>query len=170
MPQVPFDRLPAHARLWTFAAERPLAGRDAAKLLEQVDAFVAAWKAHGTPLTAGRDWRLDRFLLVAVDEQAAGVSGCSIDALTRTLKTLQTELGVTLLETAPVFYRDGATVRRATRGEFRTLAERGAVDAETVVFDNTLVTVGALVHWETKAGASWHAKAFPLKAGAASPR
>ena len=170
MPQVAFDRLPAHARLWIFAAERPLAGQEASRLLEQVDAFVAGWKAHGTPLTAARDWRHNQFLLVAVDEQAAGVSGCSIDALTRTLKTLQSELGVTLLETAPVFYREGSTVRRATRGEFRTLAERGAVDAETVVFDNTVISVGALERWETRAGAAWHGKAFPLKAGAASPR
>ena len=35
------------------------------------------------PLTAARDLRHERFLMVAADEAAAGVSGCSIDALRR---------------------------------------------------------------------------------------
>jgi len=162
MPQVPFTALPPHARLWIFAAERPIVGADAKRLLEQVDAFVGGWKAHGAPLTAGRDWRYDRFLLVAVDEEAAGASGCSIDALTNSLKALQQSLGVALLDSAPVYYREGSEVRRATRAEFRALAERGSVSAETRVFDNTVRTVGSLQQWETKAGAAWHAKAFRL--------
>src|SRR5438046_7793258 len=107
MPQVAFSALPPHARLWIFAAERPLVGADAKTLLEQVDAFVSGWKAHGAPLTAARDWRYDRFLLVAVDEQAAGASGCSIDALTHSLKQLESTLGVALLDSAPVYYREG---------------------------------------------------------------
>ena len=163
MPQVPFSALPAHARLWIFAAERPLTGEPAQTLLSHVDQFVATWKAHGAPLTAARDWRHDRFLLVAVDEEAAGVSGCSIDALTRTLRELESTLGLRLMETAPVFYRDGKAIRRADRAEFKTKAQRGEVDARTVVFDNTVATVGALPRWETPAGAAWHGKAFPLK-------
>lgn len=167
MSQVDFTALPPHARLWIFAAERPVVGADASLLLERVDAFVASWKAHGAPLTVARDWRFDRFLLVAVDEQAAGASGCSIDALTHSLKELESKLGVALLDSAPVYYRVNGEMRRATRAEFRALAERGAVNGETAVFDNTVRTVGALAQWETKAGAAWHAKAFPLKQTAA---
>jgi hypothetical protein len=166
MPQVEFAALPAHARLWVFAAESPLTGAPADELLSHVDAFVRSWKAHGAPLTAARDWRYDRFLLIGVDERAAGVSGCSVDALTHTLRELQGTLGMNLLETAPVFYRDGDTIRRANRSEFKARADRGEVDASTVVFDNTVETVGALLRWETPAGASWHAKAFPLKRAA----
>ena len=165
MPQVAFTALPSHARLWIFAAERPVTGAAADKLLAQVDAFVSSWRAHGAPLTAGRDWRLDRFLLVAVDERAAGVSGCSVDALTHSLKELEAELGMSLLETAPVFYREKGEVRRASRAEFKALAERGAVTAQMRVFDNTVPTVGTLERWETPAGNSWHAKAFRLRAG-----
>lgn len=163
MPQVPFLSLPPHARLWIFAAERPVVGSEASRLLAQVDAFVGSWKAHGVPLTAARDWRHDRFLLVAVDERAAGVSGCSIDALTGTLKDLERELGARLLETGPVLYRADGDIRRASRAEFRALADQGTVHADTTVFDNTVDSVGALDRWETTAGTAWHAKAFPLK-------
>ena len=164
MPQVLFSALPAHARLWVFAAERPVTGAAADRLLNEVDAFVSSWQAHGAPLTAARDWRYNQFLLVGVDERAAGVSGCSIDALTRSLKQLESELGLSLLENSPVYYRDRDTIQRASRAEFKAMAQRGAVTAQTTVFDNTVPTVGALRQWETAAGVSWHAKAFNLKA------
>ena len=96
MPQVTFDKLPEHARLWVFAAERELDAEESDRLLAASDAFLDQWAAHGAPLTCGRDFRLARFLLVGVDERAAGVSGCSIDALVRTLKQLSADLGVAL--------------------------------------------------------------------------
>ena len=60
MSIVPFEQLPDHARLWTFATDHPLnqAARDV--LLQTVDTFLEEWKAHGQPLTAGRELRHDR--------------------------------------------------------------------------------------------------------------
>jgi len=170
MPAVPFSALPDHSRLWVFAAARPLGQAERDQLLAPVDRFLATWAAHGAPLTAARELRYDRFLFVAVDEKAAGVSGCSIDALTRQLKTLETELGVTLLETAPVFYRGEAEIQRASRNEFRELARRGVVRDTTVVFDNTVTSVGdARQRWEVEARHSWHVKAFPLSDPSVTP-
>jgi hypothetical protein len=158
MPIVPFDQLPEHARLWTFAADRPLDATARARLLETADAFLAEWAAHGAPLTAGRELRYDRFLFVAVDEQSAGVSGCSIDALVRQVRALERELEVVMTDHAPVWYRADDGLHHVSRGEFRELAGRGAVDLATVVFDNTIQTVGALRggKWEVAARDSWH--------------
>jgi hypothetical protein len=86
MPRVPLTALRDTARTWVFAAERALSASERDALLGDVDDFLDGWAAHGVPLTCGRDWRYDRFLVIAVDEAAAGVSGCSIDALTRRLK------------------------------------------------------------------------------------
>lgn len=162
MPQSPFADLPDHARLWVFAAARPLEPAERDDLLRRVEAFQAGWAAHGTPLTSGRDLRYARFLLVAVDERAAGVSGCSIDALTSTLRTWEREHGVALLDNAPVLYRDGDTIRRLSRPAFQALADDGTVTPETVVFDNTVQDVGAVRagHWETPARAAWHGRVF----------
>jgi hypothetical protein len=162
MPKVAFDALPDDARLWIFNAARPLDGAARAAVPADVDAFLAGWAAHGAPLTAARELRYDRFLLVGVDEHAAGASGCSIDALTQRLRRLEGELGIALLENAPVLYRDGGTVHRVPRAEFQALAERGAVTPETIVFDNSVTRVGAVRRgqWETPARASWHGRAF----------
>ena len=78
MPVAPLGSLPDSARLWVFAAERPLAPGEADALLGTVDDFLGVWAAHGRPLTSARELRESRFLLIAVDETAAGASGCSI--------------------------------------------------------------------------------------------
>lgn len=162
MPRIPFDQLPPHARLWIFPAARPMSGEDSGRVLAEVDAFIEQWAAHGVPLTAGRDLRHDRFVLVAVDEQAAGVSGCSIDALVRHIARLETELGVELLNHAPVLYRDGQTIARVSREQFADLAAAGTVNLDTQVFDNTVAKVGDLLagRWEVRAADAWHARAF----------
>jgi hypothetical protein len=164
MPVVPFDQLPGDARLWVFAAERPLSSAEAESLLAVVDQFLAHWKAHGAPLTAGRDWRYDRFLLVGVDEASADASGCSIDAMVRQLQQLETALGVSILDHAPVLFRRGNAIERLPRPQFAELARQGAVSPDTVVFNNSLTRVGDVREgkWETPARASWHGRAFNL--------
>ena len=159
---VDFSQLPPDARLWIFAAARPLATGEQQKLLESVDAFLAEWKAHGHPLAASRDLRYGQFLFVAVDESAAGASGCSIDAMTRGLAALERDLGVELTNHGPVLYRDDGAVRRVDRTAFATLARDGTVSPETIVFDNTLTRLSELQagRWELPARDSWHHRAF----------
>ncbi len=83
MPRLLFDELPPDARVWIFGAERPLVDTERARVLDEGDAFIGQWAAHDVPLTTARDLRYDQFIFVAVDERAAGASGCSIDALVR---------------------------------------------------------------------------------------
>lgn len=162
MPRVSFDVLPADARLWIFASERPLSPAECARVLDEVDTFVGQWAAHDVPLTTARDLRYDQFIFVAVDERAAGASGCSVDALVRRMKALQAELGVDLVNQGPVLYRDGSAIARVSRERFAALVESGAVTPETVVFDNSLTRVGAVRdgRWELPAAESWHGRAF----------
>jgi len=162
MPRVNFDELPPDARLWIFAAERPLSDTEHERVTSEVDAFISQWVAHDMPLRAARDVRYDQFVFIAVDERAAGASGCSIDTLVRRMKGLQKELGVELVNHSPVLYRDGVTIARVSRDEFADLAQAGVVDGGTVVFNNTLTTVGDMREgrWELPASQSWHGLAF----------
>jgi hypothetical protein len=159
MPQVPFDQLPSDARLWIFPAARPLNDEERRRVLAEADAFIDRWMAHGVPLTAGRDLRHNQFVLVGVNERAAGVSGCSVDALVRRMDQLGRELGVDLVDNAPVQYREGNTITRVSRDEFSSLVSKGAVNLDTVVFDNTVTKVGDVDRWEVRAADAWHARA-----------
>jgi len=162
MPRISFDDLPDDGRLWIFPSSRPLEPTEQEVLLAEVDDFLEGWAAHGTPLRCGRSLWEDRFLLVAVDEKAAGASGCSIDTLQRRMGLLGPRMGVTLIERGPVWYRDGEEIAAVSRARFKELAAAGEVDPETPVVDTTLTRVG-----EARAGAlerpareSWHARAF----------
>jgi hypothetical protein len=162
MPRVQFDELPGHARLWVFAAERDLSIDEQTQFLATVDGFLDGWEAHRHPLTSARDFRYGRFLFVAADEQAAGVSGCSIDALVREIKRLEATLGVRLVDHGPVLFRDDQGIVRMPRDEFAELARAGRVTPDTPVFDNTVTRVDDLRsgRWEGPASASWHGRAF----------
>jgi hypothetical protein len=158
MSLVPFRALPDDARLWCFAASRPPDGAETARLLDTVQRFAQEWTAHGHELRVGIEWLHHRFLVIGVDESRAGASGCSLDALLRALHDLGSELNLDLLDSTPVWYRDGERIRRCGRQEFRELGETGHVDSSTPVFDLTLsraadIRAGRL---EVPAGSSWH--------------
>ena len=160
-----FPGLPDSARLWSFGVSRPLQPEEKEHLLGAVDRFLEGWKAHGHPLAAARVWRHDRFLLVGVDERITPPSGCSIDALIRSLRGVEAELAVEIVGSAPMWYRTegpGGEVRRVSRAEFRSLAQEGVVSPETIVFDPSLTRVGDLRagKWEIPASESWHRRFF----------
>ena len=162
MPKIAFDELPEDARVWIFSAERKLTESERIRLLAEVDAFINRWAAHAVPLTAGRDLVYDQFLFIAVDQRAAGPSGCSVDALVRQMKALEHEIGVELVNHAPVLFRQGQAIARVPREAFAELAEAGEVGPDTTVFNNTLTSVGDVRagRWEVPATDSWHARAF----------
>ena len=144
MPTVAFNQLPDHARVWIFASDRPLLGDEAKLLLDEVDAFLGQWKAHGAPLRSAREWRDDRFLVIGVDTTAEQASGCSIDGLFRGLQQLEQRLGTGLVAGGRVFYRDATGVTKlALRAELRTLFERGEISATSPVFDTSIMDARA---------------------------
>lgn len=164
MPRVPFSSLPPTARLWVFAADRRLTSLERDALLSELDEFLDRWAAHKVPLPAACDLRYDQFVLIAVDESTTGASGCSIDTLVREMKRLEQRFGLTLVDHGPVLFREGDDVRRVSRDAFHQLAAEGRVTADTIVFNNSLTSIGALQagQWETRAGLSWHGPVFGL--------
>ena len=162
MPRIDFHELPDHGRLWVFPLSRSLTSDERPNVLEIVDAFLEQWAAHGVPLRSAREIREDQFLLVGVDVDAEAPSGCSIDALVNRLRAAGTELGLTFIDHAPVWFRDGDAIRTASRAEFRALADAGEVSPETGVFDTSLTQVGQARRGELErpAAESWHRRAF----------
>ncbi len=160
MPRTDFAALPDRARAWVFAATDVLSRDAETLLLTEVDAFLDEWRAHGVPLAGARDWRDGRFLCIAVDERAAGASGCSVDGLFRRLHTLEPALGTSLIAGGQVFWRnDEGVVQRATREQFATHAAAGVITAATPVFDVSVATAAAWrQEFERAASSSWHAR------------
>jgi hypothetical protein len=167
VPSVNFRSLPDHGRLWVFPSSRSLNAQESSEVLKEVDRFLEQWTAHGRELKSGRDLREGRFLLIGVDEAAEVASGCSIDALVKNLRALGAELGVSFVDHAPVWYRNGDRVQSVSRAEFKSMAGKGEVSRQTLVFDTSLTEVRVLRDFglERPAAETWHGKAFFTDAG-----
>jgi len=150
--RIPIEQLSNDAHIWIFGISPSLDERGGATLLRRVDAFLDDWAAHGSPIRGARDLREGSFLVVAADENREK-SGCSIDRMFGTLKQLEQELGVSILDANRVFFREKGGVRAVPRNEFRN-----AANAETAVFDLTAEHLGDVRGgvWERKAADSWH--------------
>ena len=153
MPTVEFDSLPDDARVWVFSADTALSEPSVHTLIDEVDAFLATWKAHGHPLRAARDFRDQRFLAIGVDQSTEGASGCSIDGLFRTLQGVQSRLDGNLLQGGRIFWRDDeGSITSGTRAQFARAAKE-----DTRVFDTTVTTAAEWRHaFERPAGETWH--------------
>jgi hypothetical protein len=150
--RVPIEQLGNNAPIWIFGISPSLDEERSALVLRQVDAFLDDWAAHGAPIRGARDLREGSFLVIAADENCEK-SGCSIDRMFGTLKQLERDLAVQILDSNRVFFRAGDAVRAVPRTEFR-----GAANAETPVFDVTAEHLGDVRSgaWERPARDSWH--------------
>ena len=161
-----FTGLPDEARLYIFGAAQPLDAAESERLLAGIDSFIAEWQAHKADVAAAREWRHDMFLLLGVDEAVTSLSGCSIDALTRRVRELEQETGIPLINRDRVHYRRGNMIVSATRLDFARAMQAGEIGPGTIVFDNTITTLGQLRAglWEVPLETSWHARLAPTPA------
>ena len=150
--RVNIEELSNDAHIWIFGISPALDAAKEAVVLRTVDAFLDQWAAHGVPIRGARALHDGSFLIVAADEKREK-SGCSIDRMFGTLRALEQELGVAILDANRVFIREDRGVRAMPRQAFRD-----AANGETMVFDTTAEQLGAVRTgaWERPAAESWH--------------
>jgi hypothetical protein len=150
--RVPIESLSNDAHVWIFGISPALDEQKSVTLLQNVDAFLDQWASHGAPISGARDLREGSFLVIAADA-ASERSGCSIDRMFGTLKMMEQQLGVQILDSNRVFLRAEDGVRAVPRAEFKKIANE-----ETPVFDVTAEHLGFVRQgaWERRAGDSWH--------------
>ncbi|GAB2797568.1 hypothetical protein HNQ93_003920 [Hymenobacter luteus] len=158
---VPFDQLPATARIWIYQAERPFTELEIAALQPALQQFAADWTSHGRTLAASAEVRYQQFLVIGLDEAVADASGCSIDASVRFVRGLEDQFRVQLLEKAKLAFLMDNRVQLLDRRELRPAVTSGALSPDTLYFDNTIGTVGQLrAAWPAPAAATWLARYF----------
>jgi hypothetical protein len=153
-----FSQLSPDSRLWVFASDRDLTPAEVQTVNSAMTGFLVDWKAHGAAVEAGFELQHNRFLLIASSNAMADPSGCSIDNMTRTVRELGQQLGVSFMPGANIFYQAEDSVRMTDRPTFKELAKKGLVGQETTVFNTNLTSVEELKagKWKLRAGESWH--------------
>ena len=98
-----FHTLPEEARIWIYASENALTADQQIYILNYISEDLKGWNAHKVPLTAGVTILENHFIVVALDENKNGASGCSFDTLQKTIQELEKELSISLMNRLNVF-------------------------------------------------------------------
>ncbi|MBI1266967.1 MAG: ABC transporter ATPase [Cryomorphaceae bacterium] len=153
------NSLPDDARIWIYQSNRELITDEVAQIQELLTRFTGGWKAHGQPLQAASSILYNRFIVLSVNEETAPASGCSIDDSVRVMKEIGEKYGLDLFNRMLVCYMNGQSVVCDPIHDFWAKRKGGVVTDETLVFDTTVQTLGALKHnFLVTFKKSWHSE------------
>ncbi len=150
------DVLPDTARVWVYQSGRNLSPEESREMTELGQAFVSQWASHGNKLAASFEVRHERFVVLVVDESAAGASGCSIDTSVHFIQELEQHFGTTFFDRMTLCYMDNGEVEDCRMTEISELINAGILTKDTVIFDNTIQNKGDLgTRWQVRLEESW---------------
>jgi len=160
---VPFGQMPDDSRIWIYQSNRSLDTQEVEVASAVLLNFTEQWTAHQNNLKASFTILYQRFIVLAVDEKAAGASGCSIDSSVRVLQQLQKEFDVDLFNRTLIYYKaEEDYIDSAEMGDFKALLSSGELTADTVVFNNMIEQINQLdTEWEVPVSKSWHKQLLP---------
>lgn len=156
---VNFESLSEMARVWIYQANRSFSEEELVEISSALDRFISDWTAHGSDLKAGYEIKYKRFIIIALDQNFASASGCSIDASVHFIQQLEKEYNVDLLDKMNVSYKQGMHIAYKPLGDFKKMAKDKAVSKNTIVFNNLVTNKHEYInHWEVPASDSWHSR------------
>ena len=162
---VPFDNLPPHARVWVYQANRVLTDTEAEQALSVGQQFAQQWAAHGQNLAASVTIFYQQFLVVAVDEQVAQASGCSIDRSVAYVKWLEENFSqshpISFFDRTQIAFLRDDWIWLVSMKELKQKVADGDISPEILTFNNTVATKQDLQErWIIPAQSSWLARYF----------
>lgn len=157
MSQSNLPNLPDHSRVWIYTSSREFTNAEIEEIEHAGRAFVATWKVHGKPLEAEFNIVYKRFVVIAANEEVAGVSGCSIDSSVKFIKEAEEKFRVSLLDKLNLAYHHGTSINVLPMMQFQQEIEKGNITNDTIVFNNMVENVGQMrSSWEIPLYQSWH--------------
>ena len=132
---VDFHTLPEQARIWVYASEKALTQNQQAYILNHISKHLKGWNAHKEPLTAGVTILENHFIIVGLDEDKNGASGCSIDTLQNTIQKIEKQLTLSLMNRLDVFYKIEDEILCIPSFKLESVA-----DKDTLFYDLTILT------------------------------
>ena len=156
-------QLSENSRVWIYQSDRPFTTNEVLTIQNILDDFTAQWQAHGQQLIAKGEVKYNRFIILLVDEEQSGATGCSIDKSVQLMKGFELEFNIDLFDRFNIAFRKGNEILSANRKEFESLIQKGEITEDTIVFNNLVQTKKDLeTNWEVPFRNSWHARVFSL--------
>ncbi len=148
--------LSQNSKIWIFQSTRNFNSEEISEIESVLDGFMQEWNAHGAKLTAAYAIPYDRFIVLAVDENMEMASGCSIDSMTRVIKSLEEKYQFGLLNRMLVSYQLDGEIFTIPLNEFKQKVKNGEIPLQASVFHNGITSLGEFEEgWELPLSESW---------------
>ena len=162
---IPDDFAP-DSRVWIYQSPRLFFLSEALEIEKMLEAFVADWKSHGTPVKGYANLFYGQFLVLMADETATGVSGCSTDGSVRLIRDIEQRYGVPLFDRLMLAFRVKDKVEMVPLSQLPYALENGFITSDTLYFNNTVQTKAELEDkWLIPLKDSWLAGRYLKPAG-----
>lgn len=160
------ESMPAYARVWVYQNDKEYSAEQLQAVENAGIAFINEWTAHGESLKATFDILYNRFVVIAVDEQQALASGCSIDKSVHFIKYLEKQFNLNLFDRMQVAYRNGNEIKAChitkLLDELTSQSDIGNDKnklSEVIVFNNMVTTKAEFdTKWEVPLKDSWQSR------------
>ncbi len=142
------------SRVWIFLSDRTLNKNEQLSISAAAGEFISGWTAHNKALKGSFELMNDCFLVIAVDENKAGASGCSIDGMTRFIKEIGDQYKIDLFNRNLVAIDSPDGIRITTISEAGKLASD---DPSLIVYDTLAADLNEVRNsWRKRFVDSWH--------------
>ncbi len=135
--EFPFEHFSERAKAWVYQSDRKFSDTEVEWINDQLPLFTSTWKAHGSQLNAAGSVVKNHFVCLAVEEDEASASGCSIDSSVRFIKSLEKELNCSFFNRLKMLIEENGELKYVA---FSSLNEI----TPSFVFNNSIQTVGEL--------------------------
>ena len=150
--------LPEDSRIWIYTSNREFKDEEITQIQEMMNNFISSWNVHGKKLQAGFEVLYNQFIVLAVNEDVASASGCSIDSSVAIMKSLEKQFNVSLLDKLNLAYHSkNNKIAVLPMFKFQQEMDNKNITEQTIVFNNLIETLAELrTSWEVPLKDSWH--------------
>lgn len=145
-------------RVWTFIISKALSDNELSLITEAGTKFVTGWTAHEQKLSATFKIYKNRIIIVKVNEEVIGASGCSIDKLTHFIKQLEIEFNIELLNRLLVAYKSGNEVSVVHSSKIKELLQANIINENTIIYNTSVLNQNEFQIWEQPLKNTWLSK------------
>ncbi len=159
---IPFDQLPPDSRVWIYQADRSFSEAEEKIISDSLKDFCSQWAAHGTQLETSFVIMHNLFLVLSVNENAYGASGCSIDGSVRVLKELSQQFNIDFFNRTKIAFLVEGEIKLFSMHELSLLFKSGTLSGHTITFNNLAPDKSTFEKaWKISAESTWLVKYLP---------
>ena len=154
--------MPEHSRIWVYPSTTSLQTIEQELLDKFLKPFCDHWQVHGKPLQTSARIVDHHFVVLAVNEDHAAASGCSIDSSVAVIKQMESHYQLDLMNRLYLHYINAqGTIGGLPSTEIKSAIDTGVIRPDTTVYQTSLATKADLTSaFQIPASESWVRRFF----------